>query len=82
MSTTVDRSDPAAADAPTSTRPLGSVLVTGAASGLGRAVADAVAAGGGSALLHDRVQPTSGTYPKLGVTGRGGLDAALDGTAG
>lgn len=35
--------------------PLGTVLVTGAASGLGRAVARAVAAAGGTPLLLDRV---------------------------
>lgn len=39
------------------TRPLGRVLVTGAASGLGRAVAVAVAAAGGTPLLLDRVDP-------------------------
>jgi NAD(P)-dependent dehydrogenase (short-subunit alcohol dehydrogenase family) len=36
-------------------RPVGTVLVTGAASGLGRAVARAVAAAGGTPLLLDRV---------------------------
>ena len=36
-------------------RPVGTVLVTGAASGLGRAVARAVAAAGGRPLLLDRV---------------------------
>jgi NAD(P)-dependent dehydrogenase (short-subunit alcohol dehydrogenase family) len=36
-------------------RPVGTVLVTGAASGLGRAVAGAVAAAGGRPLLLDRV---------------------------
>lgn len=38
-----------------SPRPVGTVLVTGAASGLGRAVARAVAAAGGRPLLVDRV---------------------------
>ncbi len=46
-------------EAPTSTgrvpRPVGTVLVTGAASGLGRAVARAVADAGGRPLLVDRV---------------------------
>ena len=46
-------------EAPTSTgrvaRPVGTVLVTGAASGLGRAVARAVADAGGRPLLLDRV---------------------------
>jgi len=38
-------------------RPVGTVLVTGAASGLGRAVAEAVAAAGGQPLLLDRIEP-------------------------
>lgn len=45
--------------APTTTtravRPVGTVLVTGAASGLGRAVARSIAAAGGTPLLLDRV---------------------------
>jgi NAD(P)-dependent dehydrogenase (short-subunit alcohol dehydrogenase family) len=47
--------DPAAAQAARSTRGVGTVLVTGAASGLGRAVAAAVTGAGGRALLVDRV---------------------------
>jgi NAD(P)-dependent dehydrogenase (short-subunit alcohol dehydrogenase family) len=39
---------------------LGTVLVTGAASGLGRAVAEAVGAAGGRPLLLDRVAPAPG----------------------
>jgi NAD(P)-dependent dehydrogenase (short-subunit alcohol dehydrogenase family) len=39
------------------TRPPGRVLVTGAASGLGRAIAAAVVAAGGTPLLLDRVDP-------------------------
>ncbi|MBV9920200.1 MAG: SDR family oxidoreductase [Pseudonocardia sp.] len=39
------------------TRALGRVLITGAASGLGRAVALAVAAAGGTPLLLDRIDP-------------------------
>jgi NAD(P)-dependent dehydrogenase (short-subunit alcohol dehydrogenase family) len=46
-------------------RPLGRVLVTGAASGLGRAVACAVAAAGGSPLLLDRVEPRTSAAPGL-----------------
>jgi len=42
-------------------RPPGRVLVTGAASGLGRAVAEAVAAAGGEPLLLDRVDPRAGS---------------------
>jgi len=47
--------DPAPAAASRATRGVGTVLVTGAASGLGRAVAAAVTAAGGRALLVDRV---------------------------
>jgi len=47
--------DPAAAPVARATRGVGTVLVTGAASGLGRAVAAAVTAAGGRALLVDRV---------------------------
>lgn len=39
--------------------PLGTVLVTGAASGLGRAIAEAIATAGGRPLALDRVGPTS-----------------------
>jgi NAD(P)-dependent dehydrogenase (short-subunit alcohol dehydrogenase family) len=50
-------------------RPVGTVLVTGAASGLGRAVARAVAAAGGRPLLLDRVpvepDPHLGDAPSL-----------------
>jgi NAD(P)-dependent dehydrogenase (short-subunit alcohol dehydrogenase family) len=46
-------------------RPVGTVLVTGAASGLGRAVARAVAAAGGRPLLVDRVPVEPG--PELGA---------------
>ncbi|MCO1654566.1 SDR family oxidoreductase [Pseudonocardia humida] len=42
---------------PTAPPSVGTVLVTGAASGLGRAVARAVAAAGGTPLLLDRVDP-------------------------
>jgi NAD(P)-dependent dehydrogenase (short-subunit alcohol dehydrogenase family) len=47
------------------TRPLGRVLVTGAASGLGRAVAGAVAVAGGTPLLLDRVDPHTTGDPRL-----------------
>ncbi len=46
-------------------RPPGRVLVTGAASGLGRAVANAVLAAGGTPLLLDRVDPLAGADPQL-----------------
>jgi NAD(P)-dependent dehydrogenase (short-subunit alcohol dehydrogenase family) len=46
--------DPAPVPATRTTRGIGTVLVTGAASGLGRAVAAAVTAAGGRALLVDR----------------------------
>jgi NAD(P)-dependent dehydrogenase (short-subunit alcohol dehydrogenase family) len=48
-----------------STRPLGRVLVTGAASGLGRAVAGAVAVAGGTPLLLDRADPRATGDPRL-----------------
>jgi NAD(P)-dependent dehydrogenase (short-subunit alcohol dehydrogenase family) len=41
-------------------RPVGTVLVTGAASGLGRAVAEAVAVAGGQPVLLDRHDPRHG----------------------
>ncbi|MCW2716687.1 MAG: short-chain dehydrogenase/reductase [Pseudonocardia sp.] len=52
MTSTLDQTEPAAARV---ARPVGTVLVTGAASGLGRAVAQAVLAAGGRPLLLDRV---------------------------
>ncbi|GAA4677147.1 SDR family oxidoreductase [Pseudonocardia yuanmonensis] len=62
--TLTDTTAPAASSAATpqlpTSRPLGTVLVTGAASGLGRAVAEAVATAGGTPLLIDRVDPTHG----------------------
>ncbi len=41
-------------------QPMGTVIVTGGASGLGEAVARAVAAAGGSPVVFDLVQPRSG----------------------
>lgn len=57
MTTTLGPSTPAAEPVPAAraVRPVGTVLVTGAASGLGRAVAGAVIAAGGQPLLLDRV---------------------------
>jgi NAD(P)-dependent dehydrogenase (short-subunit alcohol dehydrogenase family) len=52
-------------------REVGTVLVTGAASGLGRAVAAAVTAAGGRALLVDRVPVDDGAPP-------GSLAAVVD----
>jgi NAD(P)-dependent dehydrogenase (short-subunit alcohol dehydrogenase family) len=46
-------------------RPVGTVLVTGAASGLGRAVAGAVLAAGGCPLLLDRVDCRDAVGPEL-----------------
>jgi NAD(P)-dependent dehydrogenase (short-subunit alcohol dehydrogenase family) len=61
MTMTVQRAEPWR----DSTRPLGRVLVTGAASGLGRAVASAVASAGGTPLLLDRVDPCTTGDPRL-----------------
>ncbi len=61
-STTLPRPDPVESVV----RHPGTVLVTGAASGLGRAVARAVAAAGGRPLLLDRVDPTDPSDPYLG----------------
>jgi NAD(P)-dependent dehydrogenase (short-subunit alcohol dehydrogenase family) len=68
-------------------RPVGTVLVTGAASGLGRAVAHAVAAAGGRPLLLDRVvvEPGPELDSPLGpalatvadLAGRRGSEAAI-----
>lgn len=52
-------SDPVAGRVPVE-HPIGTVLVTGAASGLGRAVAGAIAMAGGRPLLLDRVDPRNG----------------------
>jgi NAD(P)-dependent dehydrogenase (short-subunit alcohol dehydrogenase family) len=52
-------SETVAARAPVE-QPIGTVLVTGAASGLGRAVAGAIASAGGRPLLLDRVDPRDG----------------------
>jgi NAD(P)-dependent dehydrogenase (short-subunit alcohol dehydrogenase family) len=64
-------------------RPVGTVLVTGAASGLGRAVARAVAAAGGLPLLLDRVpveaDPEVGDAPSVvaDLADRRGSEAAI-----
>lgn len=63
MTSTVAPSAPAVE--PRSPRPLGTVLVTGAASGLGRAVAGAVLAAGGRPLLLDRADCRSAVGPEL-----------------
>ncbi|WP_214407816.1 SDR family oxidoreductase [Pseudonocardia lacus] len=74
--TTQDR--PAAAPSPSA--PLGTVLVTGAASGLGRAVAAAVATAGGTPLLVDRVDPRESGDPALTEAATAVVDLA-DGRA-
>jgi len=58
------------------TRPLGRVLITGAASGLGRAVAGAVAVAGGTPLLLDRVDPRTNGDPRLADAPRALVDLA------
>lgn len=48
--------------AATTATPLGRTLITGGASGLGAAVADAIAAGGGTPIVLDR-EPSAAGYP-------------------
>ena len=52
--------DPAVRDAAPRPREIGTVLVTGGASGLGAAVVDAVAAAGGKPAVLDRTAPRDG----------------------
>jgi NAD(P)-dependent dehydrogenase (short-subunit alcohol dehydrogenase family) len=65
MSAPLSASGPGS-EGPTGPNP-GTVLVTGAASGLGRAVAQAVTDAGGRALLLDRVEITDGPEGSLAV---------------
>lgn len=58
MTSTLDGTSPHATATGRPPRPVGTVLVTGAASGLGRAIAHAVAAAGGRPLCVDRVATT------------------------
>ena len=58
---------------------LGTVLITGGASGLGAATAAAVQAAGGTPLVLDRVQPTeSGTYQQVDLADTAAAAAAVD----
>ncbi|MEK6440725.1 MULTISPECIES: SDR family oxidoreductase [unclassified Pseudonocardia] len=81
------RTSPDPTEQPLDSRPVGRVLVTGAASGLGRAVAGAVATAGGTPLLLDRVDPRDGAGEALGdaptavvdlTDGRAAEDAVAD----
>jgi NAD(P)-dependent dehydrogenase (short-subunit alcohol dehydrogenase family) len=65
MTQILDGPAPSAATAGRLPRELGTVLVTGAASGLGRAVAAAVLAAGGRPLLLDRVDCRDAVGPEL-----------------
>jgi NAD(P)-dependent dehydrogenase (short-subunit alcohol dehydrogenase family) len=60
-----------------SPRDLGTVLVTGAASGLGRAVAAAVTAAGGRPLLVDRVPVADDPPGSLAPASRRGAESAV-----
>jgi NAD(P)-dependent dehydrogenase (short-subunit alcohol dehydrogenase family) len=73
MTRTLDTTAPAARPGDRAPRPVGTVLVTGAASGLGRAVAAAVHAAGGRPLLLDRAD-CGADAPRLG----GALTAQVD----
>jgi NAD(P)-dependent dehydrogenase (short-subunit alcohol dehydrogenase family) len=58
---------------------LGTVLITGGASGLGAATAAAVQAAGGTPLVLDRVQPTeSVTYQQVDLADTSAAAAAVD----
>jgi NAD(P)-dependent dehydrogenase (short-subunit alcohol dehydrogenase family) len=58
---------------------LGTVLITGGASGLGAATAAAVQAAGGTPLVLDRVQPTeSVTYQQVDLADTAAAAAAVD----
>jgi NAD(P)-dependent dehydrogenase (short-subunit alcohol dehydrogenase family) len=58
---------------------LGTVLITGGASGLGAATAAAVQAAGGTPLVLDRVQPTeSVAYQQVDLADTGAAAAAVD----
>lgn len=56
---------------------VGTVLVTGAASGLGRAVAGSIATAGGRPLLLDRVDPRDGAPARTEETGFADAPAAV-----
>jgi NADP-dependent 3-hydroxy acid dehydrogenase YdfG len=58
-------------------QPIGTVLVTGAASGLGRAVAGAIAMAGGQPLLLDRVDPRDGAAATPEETGFADVPTAV-----
>jgi len=58
----------------------GRVLVTGGASGLGAAVATAVAAGGGTPVVLDRARPAAGDWPffEVDVSDAAAVRAVVD----
>jgi NAD(P)-dependent dehydrogenase (short-subunit alcohol dehydrogenase family) len=61
----------------------GTVIVTGGASGLGRAVAEAVEAGGGTPAVIDRVPPSNGFDHELAdLAEPGAAETAVDRLAG
>jgi NADP-dependent 3-hydroxy acid dehydrogenase YdfG len=63
----------------TNPRTIGRVLITGGASGLGKAVAEAVADAGGTPLILDRDTSGTGTFPSrhVDVTDRAEVEAAV-----
>ncbi|MGH4024175.1 MAG: SDR family oxidoreductase [Pseudonocardiaceae bacterium] len=59
-------------------RPLGTVLITGGASGLGAATAEAILAGGGHPLVLDRAAPTASVdYVQADLTDREATETAV-----
>jgi NAD(P)-dependent dehydrogenase (short-subunit alcohol dehydrogenase family) len=67
------------APAPGTPRELGTVFVTGGASGLGAAVVDAVAAAGGRPAVLDRVPPRDGVpYVEVDLSDSAAAAAAVD----
>ncbi|SDG86635.1 SDR family oxidoreductase [Pseudonocardia oroxyli] len=78
MTLTDTRATPGPQERLPTSRPLGTVLVTGAASGLGLAVAEAVGTAGGTPLLLDReVPPGEGLHAVVDLADTRAAEAAV-----